>query len=109
MKLLIYTLNNCKVCAARTEAHNQLAEMLSGMDVEVLGVQFGEIDGVRYVPYDQHDQFCRKPNDPMKYTAPVYILESDDAVIGLEDFSKYRTADRYAEYIASMIAQLDSQ
>lgn len=69
---------------------------------------YGEIDGKRYEPYDEHDSLCRKPGNPMAYTAPVYILEEENEItVKLADMSQYRTVDKYVEYINSILEQIE--
>lgn len=107
MKLIIYTLQGCKICTVRQKFHNDLAEILKDMGIETLGILYGMINGKRYEPFSQHDHLCRKPDNMANYMAPVYILESDDAVVKLEDFGQYKNTEAYADYIQSVIDKID--
>lgn len=102
-KLYIYTLNGCKVCTDRQSKHNQLSSILTNNGVETIGIKYGLIDGVRYEPYEDHDQLCRKIDDPTKYVAPVYILSINDILIKLEDPGSYRSMSQYGNYVTDMI------
>lgn len=73
------------------------------MDVEVVGVLFGMIDGARVDPLPEHDSLCRKENDQMKYQAPVYILEVDDTIIKLPDMGNFNTTEEYTNAIVDIV------
>lgn len=107
MRFIIYTLNGCKACQEREDIHNQIAMMLEGMGVETLGITYGHVNGSNYYPYEEHDKLCRKPGDASNYTAPVYILEDESNVVKLPDLSQYPQPRQYADYIGSVVQQLD--
>lgn len=99
MKLYIYRLQGCKTCMRRQQQHNELANYMNSFDVEVVGVLFGMVDGERVNPLPEHDGLCRKDNDQMKYQAPVYILEIEDAVIKLPDLGTTNTVEEYVNNV----------
>lgn len=104
MKLYIYRLEGCKTCMKRQDTHNQLALMLNKQGIDVEGVKFGMIDGKRVEPLEDHDQLCRKEDDQMKYTAPVYILEGDDFTVKLPDLSKFlESGNGLEDYVNSVL------
>jgi hypothetical protein len=78
------------------------------MGIEVMGVIYGEINGERYEPYPEHDHLCRKKDNPMAYTAPVYIIDDGDNVVKLADMGDYKTVDKYVEYIDNVISQIEN-
>lgn len=99
MKLYIYRLEGCKICMRRQPFHNALAKIMESSGIEVQGVMFGMISGKRVEPLPQHDKLCRKDNDPMKYQAPVYILEIDDTDVKLPDVGNYSSPEDYANVV----------
>lgn len=118
MSLIIYTLSNCKVCQQRQRLHNQVHQSLKNRGIELYGEMFGNvtIDGKSEtrLPYEEHDQLCRKEGDPSKYTAPVYILEVDDAIAKIKNIAEFanlspevlnndaackKVAELYSDYI----------
>lgn len=103
MKLFVYTLQGCKTCIKRQSLHNTLHDYLRELGVEQIGVRYGMIDGSRYEPLEQHDQLCRKPEDPSKYLAPCYILECGDVILKLEDIGNFQGVDDYISYLNEMI------
>lgn len=103
MKLYIYRLEGCKTCMRRQDQHNELAGYMAQLDVEVVGVLFGMVNGERVEPLPEHDQLCRKEDDQMKYQAPVYILDADEAVIKLPDMGNYQSTQQYAEAIVDIV------
>lgn len=109
MKLYIYRLEGCKTCLRRQPQHNKLASYLNQMDIEVQGVLFGMVNGSRIDPLPEHDGLCRKDDDSMKYHAPVYILETDDAVVKLPDLGKYSTVEEYVDAITAVIQEIASE
>lgn len=104
MRLVIYTLQGCKVCSSRQGLHNQLASLLDSLGIEQLGILIGQVNGRSYLPMPDHDALCRKPNDPTKYIAPIYILEDDDVVIKLDDISSHKTLTDYVKYIEQVLS-----
>ena len=109
MKLYIYRLEGCKTCMRRQDQHNQLAEYMAQLNVEVVGIHFGMIQGTRVDPLPEHDQLCRKDDDHMKYQAPIYILEIEDAVIKLPDMGGYSDAEQYTEAVVDIVNNASAQ
>ncbi len=107
MRLVIYTLQGCKVCSGRQELHNQLAELMNSLDIEQVGILIGQVNGRSYVPLADHDTLCRKPGDATKYIAPIYILETDDTVIKLDDMGSHKSLQDYVTYIQNTLANVD--
>lgn len=103
MKLYVYRLQGCKSCLSRQRQHNELSNILLKYNIEMIGVIFGMVDGQRVEPLPEHDQLCRKIDDPMKYHAPVYILESDDTIIKLPDMEEFPSVQQYAEEIINTL------
>jgi len=87
----------------RQPQHNQLAGYMNQLGIEVVGIHFGMIQGARVDPLPEHDQLCRKDDDQMKYQAPVYILEIDDAVIKLPDLGGYPSVQQYVETVVDIV------
>jgi hypothetical protein len=108
MKLYIYKLEKCKTCTQRQPIHNKLADYMSQMGAEVIGVRYGMIEGKRVEPLAEHDQLCRKADDPMKYTAPVYILEVGDAVVRLPDLGSYPSVEEYVDDIVKILNDISA-
>ena len=106
MQLIIYTLSNCKVCKDRQNYHNEVCESLQEMGINTQGIMFGHVNGKTYLPMEAHDKVCRKANDSSKYAAPVYILEDDQNMVKLADFSAYKTPENYVEYIRHVISNM---
>lgn len=107
MKLIIYTLPNCKVCEYRVPMHNAICDALKELGIDTLCIQFGTIDGATYLPLEEHDSLCRKPEDPMKYTAPVYIYEDDNNRAKLADPKVFETPENYVEHIKQVVSNLN--
>jgi len=82
---------------------------MQGNDIEVVGVLFGMVNGEPVVPFPQHDDLCRKENDPMKYQAPVYILETENTVIKLPDIDAYPNIKEYSNAVVGILnSSMDS-
>ena len=109
MKLYIYRLEGCKTCLKRQPQHNKLASYLSQLNIEVQGVLFGMVNGERIDPLPEHDRLCRKDDDPMKYQAPVYIFETDDAAVKLPDLGKYNSIEEYVNAMIAIVQQATSE
>lgn len=112
--LIIGLLNKCKKCSLRQEYHNQLADLLSQEGIEQVGMTYGMIrnqQGIeeRYEPLEEYDALCRKADDPMNYTAPVYILQTDMATIKLEDIANYPNPIDYANYVCDVLDSLNEK
>lgn len=108
MKLFVYTLQGCKTCVKRQEIHNQLCAYMKELGVDLIGVRYGMINGSRYEPLEEHDQLCRKPENPGKYLAPCYILECGDVIMKLEDMGNFSSTEDYANYIDEMIEKVSN-
>lgn len=106
MKLYIYRLEGCKTCVKRQPLHNKLASYMKDMDVEVIGVRFGNINNERVTPLPEHDQLCRKESDVMKYQAPVYIIEDRDCIVKLPDMGRFSNVEDYVDEVIDIINNL---
>lgn len=109
MKLIIYTLHGCKTCKVRQQFHNEIADNLQENGIDTMGIMYGMINNERYEPLSEHDSLCRKPDNPMAYFAPVYILETDKATVKLEDPSKFKDSGDYSNYILNMCDDIESK
>lgn len=109
-QLYIYTLEGCKTCQRRQGRHNEVSDLLKGKGIETIGVLFGMIDGQRYEPMEEHDNLCRKPDDPMKYTSPVYILDiPNGALVKLTDLDAIPSSKGYAQYVLDTMKRATSE
>lgn len=77
---------------------------MESMGIEQLGILIGRVNGQSYVPLPDHDSLCRKAGDATKYIAPIYILETDDTVVKLDDLGGYKSLQDYVSYIESVIS-----
>lgn len=106
MQLIIYTLNHCKICESRQQVHNLMHQMLESQGIDMMEIMYGNINGERIEPYPEHDQLCRKPDNQMSYTAPVYLLQDGENCAKLADMLDYRTVDKYVNYVLQIADQL---
>lgn len=108
MKVYIYTLPNCKACTNRTSYHESIAQHLAQDGIECILVEFGQIDGKTYLPYEEHDSLCRKPSNPSVYSTPVYIADTGNSAAKLADPSKYGDSHGYVGYIKDVVTKISS-
>lgn len=108
MRFFIYELNQCKICLQREPLHEQLASLLKSVGIPTIVVTIGNVDGDNYYPLSEHDTYCRKPNNAASYVAPVYILETNESVVKMPDISAYASMKDYAQYVMSVLQQLQS-
>ena len=94
---------SCKICNARQLNHNNLYEILKTRDIDMEGVVYGIINGQTHNPHREHDSICRKKDNNQVYRAPVYILDTGDALIELPDMGQFKSPAEYADAIESII------
>lgn len=109
MILRIYSIIGCKKCTNLQPYHNNLSDILRQSGIEVEGVTIGEVNGIRYYPYDEDADLCRKKDNPMSYVSPVYILRTKKAVVKLKDLTEFKSVESYADYVIDIAEQVLEQ
>lgn len=105
MKLIVYVMEACSTCNKREEAHFDLSERMYQNGIDFEAIKFGKIGQDTFFPLEEHDDLCRKPNDPMKYVTPVYILETDESILKLQDLGDFGDTQQYTDYVTKIAKQ----
>lgn len=107
MTLILYTMPSCKICNARQQDHNELHRQMQERGIDMEGITYGMYNGQTFNPRKEHDQMCRKKDNKSLYTAPVYILETEDSLIQLPDMGKFKSIAEYADAVQSILDEAE--